>query len=304
ISAYHHLLGAEAFAASHRPDLVVRFGRLAQSRPLLTFLTPDVPQILVDPDAMWLDPTRALAEIAVGDASASAAALGGHLPGREPSTWLASWREAEERARAAIDDLLDGLATPNEPRAARDAALAVPDGGTLVVGSSMPVRDVDAYLPRRDGLRVTGNRGASGIDGTVSTALGVALGSAAPTVALVGDLALLHDSNGFLLLDEGVDLPIVVVNNDGGGIFSFLPQADFPASFERLFGTPHGRDLGRLAVFHGLDREVVDRPDRLRPAIDAALHDGGIRLIEVRTDRGENVALHRRLQEAVTAAVS
>jgi 2-succinyl-5-enolpyruvyl-6-hydroxy-3-cyclohexene-1-carboxylate synthase len=177
----------------------------------------------------------------------------------------------------------------------------VPDGTALVVASSMPVRDLDRFLAPRDGLRVVANRGASGIDGTVSTVLGVALGhEGGPTVALIGDLALLHDSNGFLLAPDAptVDATFVVVDNDGGGIFSFLPQAGFPGSFERVFGTPHGRDLAELARFHRLGYTRVEAAADLPGAVADAVVAGGVRLVHVRTDRAENAALHRRLTAA------
>jgi 2-succinyl-5-enolpyruvyl-6-hydroxy-3-cyclohexene-1-carboxylate synthase len=192
--------------------------------------------------------------------------------------------------------------------------LHLPAGATLVAASSMPVRDLDQYLPPRRPLRVVANRGASGIDGFVSTVLGVALamggdgaggggGAAGPVVALTGDLSLLHDSSGFLLSPdvERIDAVFVVVDNDGGGIFSFLPQAGFPGPFERVFGTPHGRDLERLAHLYGLGYGLVEAASELPAAVDGAMAAGGIQLLHVRTDRRANVEIHRRLTGAVGA---
>jgi 2-succinyl-5-enolpyruvyl-6-hydroxy-3-cyclohexene-1-carboxylate synthase len=172
------------------------------------------------------------------------------------------------------------------------------------VSSSMPVRDVERYAAPRPGLRIVANRGANGIDGVVSTAVGVAAGTGAPTALLVGDVAFLHDTNGLLgAAGRGVDLVCVVVDNDGGGIFSFLPQARTVPSerFERLFGTPHGLDLVAVAAAHGADARPAG-PD-LAADVREALAKGGVHVLVVRTDRAANVEHHRRLDEAVAAAV-
>ena len=156
----------------------------------------------------------------------------------------------------------------------------------------------------REGVRVYANRGVSGIDGFVSTAAGIALAHNEKTVALAGDLSLLHDVNGLLVRDGyPIDLTIVVVNNDGGGIFSLLPQAGGdPATFERLFGTPHGVDLAQAVMSYGATHRLVRDLGELRTAITAA--GEGIRVVEVRTDRAANAELHRRLGEAAAAAVA
>jgi 2-succinyl-5-enolpyruvyl-6-hydroxy-3-cyclohexene-1-carboxylate synthase len=314
----HHLLAHEGFRRTHRPELVLRIGRTGLSRHLAGLLGPDVPQLLIDPNASWHDPDRTVAELLVGAPSAVCTALAAHLGGPAGSDWLDGWLAADRRARQVLDGLLDADDAVSEPRVARDLGAGLPDGSALMVASSMPVRDLDRFLAPRDGIHVFANRGASGIDGFVSTALGVALARGrpaapagslgpvgGPTVALAGDLSLLHDANGFLLSPdvERLDVTFVVVDNDGGGIFHFLPQAAFPASFERVFGTPHGRDLATLARFHGLGYEAVERAPALLPAVLAAADQGGIHLVHVRTERRANVALHRRLTAAVGDAL-
>ena len=187
---------------------------------------------------------------------------------------------------------------------ARAVVAGLPPGGALVVSSSMPVRDVEWYAPNRDDIEVHANRGANGIDGVIATGIGVAL-SGRPTTVLLGDVAFLHDSSSLVALrHRPVTLDIVVIDNDGGGIFSFLPQASLvPADrFEQLFGTPHGTDLAALARAHGLD--VVPWPLPPRPAVTAGSSvTTGVRVCVVHTDRAANVALHGRLTASVLAAL-
>ena len=307
IAAAHHLLSHPGFAGAHRPDLVLRVGRAGLSPALSRLLGTEVPQLLLDGDGGWEDPDRSVAELLAVDVADTCRRLAAQVgQGATPAAlaggaWLTSWLRAEAAARAALDAELDAEVTPSEPRVARDVVAGVPDGATLVVASSMPIRDVERYAAPRHGVRMLANRGASGIDGFVSTVLGVALCDRGPVVALAGDLSLLHDANGFLLHPgaDGLDAVFVVVDNDGGGIFHFLPQAAFPASFERVFGTPHGRDLADLARLHRLGYAAVAGADELPGALTAALEAGGIQLVHVRTDRHANVELQRRLTAAV-----
>jgi 2-succinyl-5-enolpyruvyl-6-hydroxy-3-cyclohexene-1-carboxylate synthase len=309
VSTYDPLLRSASFATRHRPDLVVRVGAAPTSKPAVqSLLVPSVPQLVVDPDRSWLDPQHAAAELLAFDADALLSAVADRRGRRDaPSPWLDAWRSAERAARTAIDDLLDEWEEPFEGRVARDLVAALPSGATLLVASSMPVRDVESFAPARDGLRVLANRGVNGIDGFVSTTLGVAAAepSAAPVVALLGDLCLLHDANGLLgAADRGVDATLVVLDNDGGGIFSFLPQAELPEHFELLFGTPHGLDLTDLARLHGLGAERVDKASEVVPAVEAAIAAGGVRLVIVPSDRATNVDRHRAVWQAVERAVN
>jgi 2-succinyl-5-enolpyruvyl-6-hydroxy-3-cyclohexene-1-carboxylate synthase len=255
---------------------------------------------VVDPDGDWTDPERRAEWIIRADPSV--------LPSLVASTrtrpWTQRWLEAEGAARSAIDAVLDAEESPTEPRTARDLAAWCPDGATLVAASSMPIRDLESFMRPRSGLRVLANRGASGIDGFVSTTLGVALAGPGPTVALAGDLSMLHDQNGLLLARSGkVDAVFVVVNNNGGGIFSFLPQADFPGDFERLFGTPHGMSFEAIAGLYRCGYQRVERAAALTAAVGEAWSAGGVHLVEVPTERTANVALHRRIWQAVGEAL-
>jgi 2-succinyl-5-enolpyruvyl-6-hydroxy-3-cyclohexene-1-carboxylate synthase len=264
-----------------------------------------VQQVLVDPDDAWLDPGRSASErIAVDDSALLTALSDAVTPhARSSSTWLDAWRAADSAARQTLDELLDGWETPFEGRVARDVVDSVPGGATLIVASSMPVRDVEAFARPRAGVRFLANRGVSGIDGFVSTALGAAA-SSGPIVALLGDLSLLHDANGLLgAAGRGLDATFVVLDNDGGGIFSFLPQAELPEHFELVFGTPHGVDLAALAAVHDLPAERVEKAGDLPAALQAAVTAGGVRLVVVPTDRVDNVARHRDAWAAVAAAL-
>jgi 2-succinyl-5-enolpyruvyl-6-hydroxy-3-cyclohexene-1-carboxylate synthase len=258
--------------------------------------------VIVDQDHLVADPHRKAAwTLPAEPAGFVSELLFGYEPGGE-SAWLRAWREADEAARTTVDGVIDAWTEPFEGRIARDAAASIPDGGVLVVGSSMPVRDLDAYMAPRRGLEVLANRGASGIDGFVSTALGVSAAGAS-TTALCGDLTLLHDIGSLIWsADRGLECVIVVPNNDGGAIFSFLPQREL-SEFEELFATPHGRDLGAICRAAGAGHARVERSGDLIPAIERARGAGGVHVVEVPIDRARNVELHAAVQEAVAAAL-
>ena len=288
VTTAHHLMASPSLARTLKPEAVVVLGSAGLSRNLVRFIA-EVETVGVGEG--WSDPDRRVARML------HSVSFIADEPDRE---WRSAWERVESVARATLDSELDAGALPSEPRAARDVAAAVPDGGILIVGSSMPVRDLDWFAGPGPSMTVISNRGASGIDGLVSVAL--AAGAVAPAVALAGDLSLLHDQNGFLVAPRP-DLVLVVVNNDGGGIFSFLPQAAFVESFERLFGTPTGIDLAKLADVYGLVHKNVEEPHELTTSVVDGLERGGVHLIEVRTDRNENAALHRRLTARVLEQV-
>lgn len=294
IGSYDALLRAPDFVEGHQPDLVLRVGKLALGRPLAALLRSRR-QIALDPDAYPLDEHRTVELRIPGDIRAVVAGLLERIVQRGPGRWARSWIEADEKARSAADGVIDAFTRPSEPRTARDLAACIPAGSNLFAASSMPVRDLECFMHPRDDIRVFANRGANGIDGSVSTTMGLAAATGAPTFALLGDLTALHDSNGFLWASNA---SFVVVNNDGGGIFSFLEQAGV-SGFERVFGTPQGRDLEGLARFHGLDYERIESAD----GISIVGERGGRALFEVRTERGENVEQHRAIWDVVRSAL-
>jgi 2-succinyl-5-enolpyruvyl-6-hydroxy-3-cyclohexene-1-carboxylate synthase len=304
ISTYDPLVRTGTLADA-RPDFVVQIGAPLTNRPAREWLDQAPARILVDPYGEWLDPDRSATDRVVADADALLRAAVDHVCWRAPDgQWLDRWRSAEAKARAAIDDLLDSWDTPFEGRVVRDIAARLPDGATVVVGSSMPVRDAESFVAPRDGLRWLANRGANGIDGFVSTVLGVAHArSTGPVVGLLGDLTLLHDAGGLLhAAERGVDATLVVLDNNGGGIFSFLPQARVPEHFETVFGTPHGVDLVALASAYGVPATRVEKAADVVPAVLGAVEQGGVRVVVVPTDRADNVSRHRQVWEAVASA--
>ncbi len=188
-------------------------------------------------------------------------------------------------------------------------AVATPSNAVLVVASSMPVRDLDFFAPVSElagpGPEVLSNRGVNGIDGVISTALGVAAGRRRPVVALLGDLCFLHDAGGLLgATAREIDVTFVVVDNDGGGIFSFLAQAGIPEHFEALFGTPHGIDIAALAAVHGVPVDRVRRPTGVGPAVVRCVAAGGVRVVLVSTDRIVNVERHREVWDAAAREIN
>ena len=305
VSTNDALLRHPAFADAHRPEVVFRFGGLLSSKVTAMWLAASgAPQFGFDRFGRSPDPDHSLsASFGVVPAVATTALLETGAAGAPPD-WREGWMSAEGRARRALRDAADrGRGEASEPVVAMDVAAAVPGGGNLVVSSSMPVRDLEWFAAPRDDVMVHANRGANGIDGLTATATGVAVATSSPTVLLTGDIAFLHDVGSLTSLrGRGVDLTIVVIDNDGGGIFSFLPQADelTPAAFERLFGTPHGTDVAKVASAFGLPVEAVHSRAGLQAALAGAISRRGPRVVVVRTDRHTNVAEHRRFHTAVS----
>jgi 2-succinyl-5-enolpyruvyl-6-hydroxy-3-cyclohexene-1-carboxylate synthase len=309
VDCYDALLRDAAFADAVAPDLVLRFGAAPTSKPLLQFLErhAGATQALVA-DGGWADPALVAGTAVEADPTLTcrllASALESHAPDAAPATWATRWRDANGAARAALDAGVTALERPFEGRIFTELAALLPDGALLFAGNSMPVRDLDTFFPAgAQRLSFLANRGASGIDGVVSSALGAAAAHRGPTVLVIGDLSFYHDMNGLLAARRhALDLTIVLVNNDGGGIFSFLPQADQPAYFEPLFGTPHGLDFAPAAALYGARFSRPACWEEFRAAVREGLAAGGLHIVEVRTQREENVRQHRALWPRVAAA--
>ena len=305
LSSYEFLLDAPEFTDAHHPDVIVSAGRPGLTRGQLGLLRRGAARhvVLAQAPDRWLDPARTATDVA--SRLVLRRVPSGHVEAGQ-SRWLRSWLTADAAARAASDAVLAADGTLSEPMLARDVAAALPPDALLWVASSMPVRDLDRHMMPRADVRVLASRGTSGIDGQVSAAIGAALAHQAvgggPATALLGDLALLHDAPGLMLgsREPRPNLCIVVVNNDGGGIFSTLEQAAFADSFERVFGTPHGADLLALAASAGLPYIRLAHQTDLR----AAIAGSGLRLVEVGTNRADGAKLRAAITQACTAAIA
>ena len=301
ISAADPILRSNVLQDRLRPDVILRIGEPPVSKVVNAWLAQSkATYITVSRRPVVTDPDRVVTHSVAGPIEATLAAIG-EVVGCPDEQWLASWVAAETIARTVIDESMSGAAL-HEAKVAHLLVDQLGDDTAFVVSSSMPVRDVEWFGGRRNDLRVLSNRGANGIDGVIATSIGVALGSREPVSVLIGDVALVHDSSSLVnIVDHAVDLHIVLIDNRGGGIFSFLPQAEALENdqFEKLFGTPHSTDFAALCKAHGIEYHEVDSEERL---IEVSLRDG-VRLSHVRTDRAQNVEIHRQLNDAVVSAL-
>jgi 2-succinyl-5-enolpyruvyl-6-hydroxy-3-cyclohexene-1-carboxylate synthase len=299
VRAFDALLRDADFAADHRARVVLRLGEPVASKVTNQWLASlEAETLHLSGVPSVVDPDHRVAWRLVADTTDTLARLAEAVRGRGASStpWVARWLHAERHAQQAIEGWCAAQQQLTEPAVARAVVDALPEGSNLVVSSSMPIRDVEWYGGVGDGIAVFANRGANGIDGVVATGIGVAWATGAPTAVLLGDVALLHDSSSLTALAQrNLDVRIVVVDNDGGGIFSFLPQATSLESsrFEHLFGTPHGTDLVGLARAHHLEARTVTTLEELREALSYR----GPSLIRVPSDRSANVTAHAALNE-------
>ncbi|GCF08563.1 2-succinyl-5-enolpyruvyl-6-hydroxy-3-cyclohexene-1-carboxylic-acid synthase [Dictyobacter arantiisoli] len=331
VTGYDAFLRMDSFIGQHEPQVVLRFGAMPTAKPLLLYVKryADCPQIVVDADGGWNEPTQLATQMVHADPALfcqdveqGLRQLGqGHAVARDAvardQAWLQLWLRTDRVTREALLTALRDFPDLFEGRVFTELSTLLPEGATLFAGNSMPVRDMDTFFWGDErAVRIVGNRGANGIDGIVSSALGTSAGSRSqdgeqeqeqgktPTVLVIGDLSFFHDLNGLLAARlHQLDLVIVLINNDGGGIFSFLPQAAYPEHFEQVFGTPTGLDFQPVVqMYGGAYRQVADWND-FRQAFQQGVQSGGLHVIEVRTERVSNVAMHRQLWQVVERAL-
>jgi 2-succinyl-5-enolpyruvyl-6-hydroxy-3-cyclohexene-1-carboxylate synthase len=297
VDSYDIFLRSEDVAGALEPHVIIRFGAVTSSKPLMTFLQANgnCRQILVD--AGWRDPFHSAWDRIAADESGFCRDLAAALGEGAPSTeWSDLWaaiarktREAVVRRNARIEELFEG-------KAFQELSEILPEGSTLLTANSMPVRDLDAFFPRTEKIvHFLGNRGINGIDGLVSTALGAAT-TRHPLVAVLGDTAFYHDMNGLLAAKRhGIRVVFIVLNNDGGGIFSFLPQAEDRETLDPLFAMPHGMTFESAAKLYGLDYARVGSWPEFRDAVTRGISTDTSTVIEVPGDRERNLELHEEI---------
>lgn len=307
VSAYDLILRNGLVTDRLKPDLIVRIGATPTSKPLRSWLGGlSCRQIVLDPRGTWAEPTQAATEIWHCDPLATLTAAAGRTEApTADASWTSTWDVIETAAQSAIDHALASEAFPLEPAVYRSALQSLDWGATIFVSSSMPIRDVEAYGPiTRDDVRFLSNRGTNGIDGVISTALGVrAPYNCDRVIVFTGDLALLYDIGALQLMQRHeIPLTIVCVDNDGGGIFSFLPVAEHSEHFEELVATPPAVDIEALVKAHGIDYSAP----RDAESLAAAVAGGGF--VHLKTDRAANKQAHDRVAahvaESVTAALA
>jgi 2-succinyl-5-enolpyruvyl-6-hydroxy-3-cyclohexene-1-carboxylate synthase len=287
------------------PDVVLRIGAIPTSKALWRWMeSANVEQLLVD-DGSWRDPLGSVSTAYRSDPATTLIDLAGRVD-PAPEGWLAAWRDADAVASEAVSSALGSESFPTEPGAVRAVWESAPVGSTVYVASSMPIRHLDAYAgdPRGD-LDVLANRGANGIDGLLSASAGATIAAGHRVTAIAGDLSVLHDATALAAIARyEIPVTVVVLNNDGGGIFHFLPQAGEvdDERFEQVFGTPHGLSLARVSEAFGVPARRVETESELRDAVRSP--GAGPLLVEVHTDRKENVAVHDRLHAAVARAMA
>lgn len=312
VDSYDAFLRVEDFVRHFCPEIILRFGALPTSKPLVRFLEaqPDsCRQVFIDGAGGWNDTGLLAGRVLRAKPAVVSARLLEVLKHRPPqpesAQWSESWRRIGALTRAAITHHLEGVEVPFEGKVFAELGALMPPDSVLFAGNSMPVRDLDTFFAGRDStVRFMANRGTNGIDGVVSSALGASVNASGPLLLAIGDLSFCHDSNGLLAARQHrLRATIVLLNNNGGGIFSFLPQAQHPEHFEQLFGTPHGLDFRRFAAAYDLEFTRISSWNDFRGAVSRGLDAEGVNIIEVPTERASNVRLHREVWNSVSAAV-
>jgi len=309
IDNYDAFLRDETACQLLKPELIIRFGAMPTAKPLLLWLKryPDCRQIVVDGGDGWQEPTELASEIIYADprrlCQDLAAIIGSGTS--QLSDWAELWQNLSQITARVISAKMAEIDEPFEGKVFAELGELLPDGASLFVGNSMPVRDLDTFFPNNErGIHILCNRGANGIDGVVSSALGAGAVSKGPLVLVIGDVSFYHDMNGLLAAKmHQLNATIILLNNDGGGIFSFLPQSGFPDNFEQLFGTPHGLDFRPTAELYGASYSRIENWPDFRQNVSQSLNRAGLKIIEMPTQRDRNVTLHRLFWPAIAEAI-
>ncbi len=307
IDCYDSFIDDRELKTSLVPQVVLRFGALPVSKPLTGYLQqhPTARHILID-DSGWRDPFHLTGEIWHIGTSTFCKQITPFLKSKTTDgEWSERWRSLAEKAGNAIRHELSETNDMFEGKVFTELKQFLPAGSILFAGNSMPVRDMDTFFPSSElPVRFMANRGASGIDGVTSTALGVSAVSQDRLVLVIGDISFYHDMNGLVAARNfGLNATIIVVNNNGGGIFSFMPQVDYEDVFEPYFATPHGLTFKAAAELYELDYCLADNWEKFREAVEISLVGNKTTVIEVPGDRKLNVMLHQQIRNAVVSQI-
>lgn len=305
LDGYDAFLRNEEFREAFSPDIIIRFGAMPVSKSLLQYIQKQksTPQIVVDGDGGWRDPTLSATDMVYCDEIEFCQAITNRIQKRSDNGWISSWIKINEIVKENIN-AVHQEETLFEGKVFTELQEILPNGSTLFVGNSMPIRDLDTFFTNNEkSIHALGNRGANGIDGLVSTAMGISSQNE-HTVLVIGDLSFYHDLNGLLAAKHHhLNSTIVLINNDGGGIFSFLPQSQEEKHFETLFGTPIGLDYEHAVKMYGGKFTSVENWAEFRKAISDSLNGKGLHVVEVKTDRQENVMIHRKMWNNVSQEI-
>ncbi|MBD8068549.1 2-succinyl-5-enolpyruvyl-6-hydroxy-3-cyclohexene-1-carboxylic-acid synthase [Bacillus sp. PS06] len=306
IDSYDAFLRNQEFTTAFVPEIIIRFGAMPVSKALLLYLKkhPDVLQFVIDGDGGWREPTLLADEMIFCQETSFCQTLVNHLPEKAATKWSTSWLEINQLTKKHLGERVEEHSL-FEGRVIQELQFALPEHSLMFVGNSMPIRDLDSFfITTEKDIQLMANRGANGIDGVVSSAIGAST-SGRNTVLVIGDLSFYHDLNGLLAakLNE-LDLTVILINNDGGGIFSFLPQSREEKHFEYLFGTPSGIEFEHAINMYNGHYMNPESWAGFTEAVEKSIHSKGLSVIELKTNRLENVGYHQNLWNRVSQEIN
>ncbi|MFO1444269.1 2-succinyl-5-enolpyruvyl-6-hydroxy-3-cyclohexene-1-carboxylic-acid synthase [Bacillus sp. Bva_UNVM-123] len=306
MDAYDTFLKNEDAKKYLKPDVIIRFGAMPVSKPLSIFLKENhgVRQFVIDGGGGWRDPGMLSTEMIHCQETQFCSSILPFVEEKKVTRFLEKWVKMNEIARTHLRRIND-IEELSEGKLFSQLAESLPDGATVFVGNSMPIRDLDTFFHSNGkSIRLMANRGANGIDGTTSTALGAGV-SLQPLYLVVGDLTFFHDLNGLIAAKQyGININIILINNNGGGIFSFLPQANHPKNFEQLFGTPLDLQFEHVVKMYGGHYELITDWDHFNTVMKKFATTQGLKVMEITTNREKNLSEHRDLWNAVSQEIS
>lgn len=306
IETYDTFLRNEDAKAFLKPEVVIRFGAMPISKALTIFLKEnhEAEQYVIDGGGGWRDPASLSTEMVFCNETLFCEKLLSFNESKVSSSFIEEWRKVNELTKSNMTQIRD-ITELSEGRLFYQLADLLPEGSTLFVGNSMPIRDLDSFFHTNGkSIKIMANRGANGIDGTVSTALGAAL-YADSLYLVLGDLTFFHDLNGLIAAKlYNIDIHIILVNNNGGGIFSFLPQSEHPKNFELLFGTPLNIEFEHAVRMFNGNFSKIQNWDQFELEMKKSVHQSGINVYEVATNREKNRDEHREIWRSVSQEIS